>query len=50
MLALTLMLLAATAVAADSPSPWPQQVVQDGNQMAVYQPQLDAWKIGRAHV
>jgi hypothetical protein len=41
-IALAIALLAATALAADSP-PWPQRFEQDGNQLLVYQPQLDAW-------
>ncbi len=34
---------AATAAAADTASSWPQTFTQNGNQLVVYQPQLDAW-------
>jgi hypothetical protein len=40
--ALALTFLAAATHAADSSS-WPQQFERDGNQLVVYEPQLDAW-------
>ena len=42
MLALAVALLASAARAADSAS-WPRPYVQDGNQLLVYQPQLETW-------
>ncbi len=42
MLALALVLYVSEALAADSGS-WPRPFVQDGNQLLVYQPQLEGW-------
>ena len=38
-----ILLLAAIAAAAADPPTWPQTFTQNGNQLVVYQPQLDAW-------
>src|SRR5262245_53223912 len=41
--ALAVSFAAHAAIAADSPPPWPRTFESDGNQLVVYQPQMDSW-------